>query len=94
VQPCRILEIAEGGDPIGEEDHRHRRGHRKAEPCCKAARQPRPQDAEADPGLARRRTRQELAERDDVGIGALVEPFAALDELGPVIAEMRDGAPE
>ena len=44
---------------------------------------------DGDRGLAARRTGQELAQRDDVGEDRLVEPAAALDELGPVIAEMR-----
>src|SRR5262249_55472397 len=48
------------------------------------------QQAGADADLARRRPRQELAERDEIDIGALVEPAAALDELGVKIAEMRD----
>src|SRR5205823_10890101 len=32
--------------------------------------------------------------RDDVGIGAVVEPFAVLDEFGAVIVEMGDRSTE
>ena len=46
--------------------------------------------ADREAGLARRRAGQELAQRDEVGIGALVEPAPALDELGAEVAEMRD----
>lgn len=46
------------------------------------------------PVLAARRARQELAERDDVGVGHLVEPAAPLDKLDAEIAEMRDRTAE
>ena len=45
-------------------------------------------DGEA--GLARRRARGELRERDEVDIGALAQPAPALDEFGAKIAEMGD----
>src|SRR5690606_22564133 len=37
---------------------------------------------------------QELAKRDDVDIGRVVEPLAAFDELGAEIAEMCDRTTE
>ena len=46
------------------------------------------------PTLAAGRTGQELRQRDQVGVGLLVEPFAALDEFVVEIAEMRDRAAE
>src|SRR5690606_31870891 len=51
-------------------------------------------EAERDADLARRRPRQELAERHDVGIDAVVQPFAAADELLPKISDMRDRTAE
>jgi len=52
--------------------------------------EPRAQYADADAGLTARRAREKLAERDDVGVGRLVEPAAPLDKLGSEIAEMRN----
>jgi hypothetical protein len=44
--------------------------------------------------LARCRTWEKLAERDDVGIGCFIEPFAPFNELLPEISKMRDGPAE
>ena len=33
-----------------------------------------------------------MAERDDIGVGRFIEPFAALDEFGAKIPQMRDWA--
>ena len=44
----------------------------------------------ADPDLAAGRPRQELAERDQVGVGRLVDPLAAVDVLLAEVAEVRD----
>jgi hypothetical protein len=52
------------------------------------------QDAQREADLAGGRTGQELAKRDDVGVAAFVQPFPALDEFRPEIAEMRDRAAE
>ena len=76
--------------PVPEQDQRQRRGHRKPDPGGQRARQTGAQDAEAHADLAARRAGQELAQRDDIGIAVLVEPFAALDAFGAEIAEMRD----
>src|SRR5690606_38678658 len=40
------------------------------------------------------RTRQELAERDEIGIGALAQPFATRDQFIAEIAEMGDRTAE
>jgi hypothetical protein len=50
--------------------------------------------ANGEPGLAARRARQELAERDEIAEGPLVEPAAPHDELNAEIAEMGDRAAE
>jgi NAD(P)-dependent dehydrogenase (short-subunit alcohol dehydrogenase family) len=52
------------------------------------------QHADRDRDLAARGPGQKLAQRDDVGEGRLVEPFAPCDELAAVIAEMCDRAAE
>src|SRR5262249_25463645 len=46
------------------------------------------------PDLARGRAGQELAQRHQIGIGLVIEPFAAHHELVTEIAEMRDRAAE
>jgi len=47
-------------------------------------------DAEREADLAGRRPRQELTQRNNVGIAAFAQPFPPLDEFGSEIAEMRD----
>jgi hypothetical protein len=49
-------------------------------------------DGNADLGAGR--TGQELRQRDEIGIGLLVKPFAVFDELRPIITEMRDRSAE
>jgi hypothetical protein len=44
--------------------------------------------------LAACRTGQELTEREEIGIGVVVEPASALDELAAKVSEMSDGAAE
>ena len=79
---------------IGEQNDRDRRWQRKACPrrqraAIAGAHEP---DGKAD--LARSRTRQKLAQRHEIDIGLLVEPFAADDEFLAKIADMRDRATE
>ena len=90
VQPCCVAEIAERGDAVAEEDQRQRRRHREADPSRERARHARPQHADDDADLAACWSRQELAQRDDIGVVRLIEPAAALDELGAEEPEMRD----
>ena len=45
-------------------------------------------DRHAD--LTRRRPGQELAQRDEIRVGAVTEPSSPLDELGAEIAEVSD----
>src|SRR5690606_37184952 len=40
------------------------------------------------------RARQELAQRNEIGIGGVIQPFAADDELVPEISQMRNRAAE
>ena len=47
-------------------------------------------EPDREAGLAAGRPRQELPERDDIGISALVEPRPPHDELAAEVAEMRD----
>jgi hypothetical protein len=73
----------------GEENDRRRHG--EGEPRSQPAKQAvAVQDAEREADLAGSRPRQELTERNDVGVAALAQPFPALDEFGPEVAEMRD----
>ena len=85
----------EGGRAHREGEQDQRRGHGEGEPRGKAAQKAvAAENAEGKADLAGGRSRQKLAERDQVRIGRLVEPFAAHDELIPVIAEMGDRAAE
>ena len=89
-----MREVAQLSDAIGESHHRQGRGKGEAEPGGEAAGIPGAKIAQRDGDLAARRTGQELAKGDEVGIGGLVEPFAAADEFGAKIGEMRHGATE
>ena len=66
---------------------RHGEGEPRRQPAEQAVAA---QDAEREADLAGGRAGQELAQRDDVGVAAFVQPFPALDEFGPEVAEMRD----
>ena len=84
--------VAEAADAISEGDERQRRRQGEAEPRRESAGQTSAQHAENNADLTARRPRQELAERDDVGIGRFIKPLAALDEFGAEIPKMRDRA--
>jgi hypothetical protein len=71
--------------------HDQRRRHGEGKPSRKPAQKSvAPQDAQGKTDLARGRSWQELAERDKVSIGGVVQPFAPNDEFIAVISEMRD----
>jgi hypothetical protein len=81
---------AKRGRAKGEQHERDGRRQRESGPCREAtkisgAHQP---DGKAD--LTARRPGQELAQRDQIGIGLFVEPAAARDELVTEISDMRD----
>ena len=81
VEPGRARRSAQPDHAIAEGDERQRRWQGEADPRGGGARQSAAPIADGQADLAARRARQELAERDDVGELALVEPAAAGDEL-------------
>ena len=93
VQPGGV-DRAEVLDAERKQHQRDGRGQGEPGPGGERAGKPGAGQADADADLAARRTRQELAQRHEVGIGRLVEPAAALDELLPKVAEMRDRSAE
>ena len=72
------------------ERHGDRRGQREPGPRREAAKITGAHEADRKPCLAARRAGQELAERNEIGVSALVEPAALDDERVAEIAEMRD----
>jgi hypothetical protein len=52
------------------------------------------QNAKGKADLTGGRSGKELAERDQISIGRLVEPFAAFDEFIAEVSQMRDRAAE
>jgi hypothetical protein len=90
VQPSGAGKVAELRHAVAEQRQRHGGWHRKSQPCRQSPRQARAHDSQGDADLAARRPGQKLAQRDDVGVGRLFEPFAACDELATKIAKMRD----
>ena len=79
---------------IGDQRHRDGRGKREAQPGRERATIARAHQANREPDLAARRAGQELAERNEIGEGAFVEPAALDDEGAPEVAQMRDGPAE
>ena len=55
---------------------------------------PSARNADGNANLAAGRAGQELAQRDEVGVRAFVEPLARRDVLLPKVAQMRDRPPE
>src|SRR5690606_5070840 len=78
----------------GEEHEQQRRGQGERCPCRHCASEAGTDQAEREPDLARRRTRQELAQCDQFGVLRLAHPFAADDEFFTEVAEVRDRATE
>ena len=81
MQPSAPISAANRGDAQGEHHQCHGRrqgeaGPGRERPEIARARQP---DRQSD--LAAGRTGQKLAERDEIGVGALIQPFAPGDEL-------------
>ena len=79
-----------GHDAVTEGHHERRRGQREAHPRCCGARKPGLREPDADSNLAGGRPRQHLAERDEVRIGAVLDPAPARDEGLAKIADVRD----
>ena len=94
VQPAGARKRAEPRYPEREQHHRDCRRHGEADPCGERACKARAHQPDADPDFAAGGARQELAERHEVEIGALVEPAPALNQILAKIAEMSDRAAE
>ena len=77
----------------GEQDQG--RGHCEGEPRSKTAQETvTTQDTKGKTNLAGGRSRKKLTERDQVGIGVFIEPFAPNYQLVPEITEMGYGSSE
>src|SRR5690606_33868248 len=76
----------------GEEDHGRRQSER--DKGCERSAPTGPRQAEREADLAGSRTGQELAQRYQIGISALAQPFAPRHHLVAKIAQMGDGAAE
>ena len=70
------------------------RGEREGDPGRETAEVAGAHQTEREPDLAAGGPRQELAQRDKVGVSLLAEPAAANDELLPEIADVSDRAAE
>ena len=90
LQHARRDRLLMGRDAIAEGQHDGRRGERETRPGRHRAGESRLREADADPHLAGGGPRQHLAERDEVGIGAILDPAPARDEGLAEIADMRD----
>ena len=75
--------------PVCDERHRDRRRQGEAGPGRERAEIACAHEADGEADLAARRSGQELAERDEIAEGPLVEPAALDDERVAEIAEMR-----
>lgn len=89
-EPAGIEGTAKEEDAITRRDHGDGRGSREAEPGGERASVAGPHQAEAHADLAAGGPRQKLAQRDEIGIGGVVQPAAAHDEGLAEIAEMGD----
>src|SRR4051794_575013 len=89
MEPGGVAEVADRADPVSEGDEGQRRWHAEAEPGREPAREPGPQDAQADGNLAAGGAPPELAQRGDGGGGRPGPPAPPLDDVGPEVTEMR-----
>ena len=92
VQQATGDRILERHDSVAESDESNRRRHRESGPGGERARQTGLGEPDPDTDLARRRPRQELAQRHEIGIGPLVDPSAANHERFPEVSQVRDGS--
>ena len=90
-EPDRSFERAR---TIGEENEKNGGRQRESGPGGKAAESAGTHQSEREPDLAARRAGQELAQRDEIGIGLLVEPAPAHHEFVAEIADMSDRTAE
>lgn len=82
-----------GGDH-GEKNEENGRWQSECRPGRQRTERPCPEQPQRKPHLAGGRARQKLAERHEIGITSLVDPFAPHDKLVAEITEMGDGAAE
>ena len=92
MQPAAPERIAQCGNSVSEQHERDGGRQSEAGPCRKCARIARARQPDSDSDLAARWPRQELTQRDKVGIHFFFEPFSANDEVIMKVAEMRDGS--
>ncbi len=78
------------GEEKQEDSGRQGEGH----PGRQRTERPCPQQPKGKTDLAGGRPRQELAERHEIGITRLIDPFAPHDQLIAKITEMGDGTAE
>src|SRR2546421_4507212 len=76
---------------IGEERKEDGRWQRKTQPCRQSTHKSRSHDSQGDAHLAAGRTRQKLAESNQVSVGAFIDPFAADDNFLAKVPKMGDG---
>ena len=93
ARPGRIGQVASDVNPYPKSNHRERRRRGKAEPR-RHARQTGTRRTDCDADLTARWPRQKLTQRHDVGIGFLVEPFAADDERLVKVPRCAMGPPK
>ena len=90
MQQPRSSEPAECACTIGEENQRNRRRQRETGPCRKRPTIARPHQPNRKSNLAGRRTRQKLAQGDQIDVSLFVEPVQARHEFFTEIPDMRD----
>ncbi len=90
VEQTRSGGAAESAGAVGEKHQHDRRRQGEAGPCRKRAGIAGAHQSDRKSSLARGRSRQELAERNQIDIGLFVEPAPADDELFAEIADMRN----
>lgn len=84
----------DGGGDHGEEKQENGGWQGKTRPGRQRTERTCPQQPERKPHLAGGGTGKKLAERHEIGITGLIDPFAPHDELIAKVTEMGDGAAE
>jgi hypothetical protein len=73
---------------VSESEHQQCRRQGKRRPCGERAEQSATEKSNREANLAAGRTGQELAKPYNVGVGGLIKPFAANDELVAEISQV------
>ena len=90
VHPAGLGQPLVLGDAKGEQDQRNRRWQGESGPGRQQPQPARAAQPQRHTDLAAGRPRQELAQGDQIGVAAVIQPAATLDELRAEIAQMRD----